>query len=218
MKDNNINILATGSRGNCVILFNKFIIDVGISQKDITKYMKCDKPNIKHALITHSHSDHYRTNIISYLNKKYNIKTIIPTIDIKNFHNLHEVKHCIKRYDIDKPILLDKYNIEMYPLQHGILTTVCYVFTDICGVKTLYATDFEDINQLPDEYFDNIYIEGNYDERKAREIFQKGSREEINRVKMNFRHCSVQKAMSYIRTHLKTGGRYILLHPSSQFL
>lgn len=48
-----INIISTGSHGNCVIINNELMIDCGVSKKMILDNV--DPSNIKLMLITHHH-------------------------------------------------------------------------------------------------------------------------------------------------------------------
>ena len=62
----NYKILATGSTGNCIILEDEIVLDVGVSFKELKPYYK----NLKAVFISHEHSDHFKKSTIKTLAKE----------------------------------------------------------------------------------------------------------------------------------------------------
>ena len=56
-------VISTGSKGNCVIIGDKVMVDCGVSYKAIKPYVK----GLQLVLLTHKHSDHIRPSTIRRL-------------------------------------------------------------------------------------------------------------------------------------------------------
>ena len=57
------NIIATGSKGNAVVIDQKILIDCGVSFKALSKVYRA----LKLVLLTHIHSDHFQPTTLRLL-------------------------------------------------------------------------------------------------------------------------------------------------------
>ncbi|MFA5407984.1 MAG: MBL fold metallo-hydrolase, partial [Bacilli bacterium] len=62
----NYNIIATGSRGNAVVIEEDILIDCGVSFRKLKDYYK----QFKIVLLTHIHADHFNKTTIKTLAKE----------------------------------------------------------------------------------------------------------------------------------------------------
>ena len=56
-------IVSTGSKGNCVVIGGKVMVDIGVSYKAIKPYIK----DLQLVLLTHAHGDHIKPSTIRKL-------------------------------------------------------------------------------------------------------------------------------------------------------
>ena len=72
-----VQILATGSGGNCVLVDGKILIDAGISVKLFQSYGIVPE-QLSALIITHRHGDHMKTPLVRYL-LNAGVKAYLPS-------------------------------------------------------------------------------------------------------------------------------------------
>lgn len=173
-----VDIVSTGSEGNCVVINDEIMIDAGISKKKIKEY-GIDLDKIKYLFITHRHSDHANLATIRYFITN-NVEVHVPfsvraklmnenRIKVNNYPNLIIHEGFNNDYGIHR-YTCGTYNITLYPTKHyDIINYAIIIERD--NQRLLYATDLQTVE--PTEIseglsnlgtFNTIIMEGNYDE------------------------------------------------------
>lgn len=168
-----VQILASGSDGNCVCLDHTILIDAGITSK---AYNDWDiHPTA--CLITHRHADHMKpplirallaTGVICYLPE-----SAILLLQEENITK-PELYARIKEIQANIPIQIGNIRITPIPEKHYDLVNYAFV-VEKDGDRLLYATDLDTLERsdmgdglLHLGQFDTIMLEGNYDENYLR--------------------------------------------------
>ena len=168
-----INIVHTGSKGNCVIIDNKIMIDVGRSYRELEPLLS----DMEVIFVTHRHGDHLNPAVINQMTKKmpwkvngnlYMNEDVLEKVKShKNLTNLiFPSNHIIDSNTVLDLVIDDKkYNFRTFNLYHDV-PNQGFVITNELGEKLIYATDTSSLQDAPNEKYDYILIEGNYDEDK----------------------------------------------------
>lgn len=141
-----INVLSTGSKGNCAILDNgksKIMIDCGLKFEEITTHKAFGKfADYEQVIITHSHKDHSRS--------LKDFSKYIDFIDTDNKVN----------------IVYDFVNWKIFPfeVQHNVKCYGYLIKDKVSNTNILWATDFNAIPIVDGVKIDIACLECNYDE------------------------------------------------------
>lgn len=202
----NYEIIATGSKGNSVII-EDIMIDCGVPFQKIKDKLY----DVRVLLLTHIHSDHVNPRTLSSINR------LFPHIEI--FGN-YEV--CQQFPDNDIRIINAGYEFkaghyDMMPFEclHDVLT---YGFTWRIGEKlVLYATDTCSMEFAPVDKYDAIFIESNHDEKKL-EMAMNNVKGGYNPYVSGKRHLSTQMARQFYYVNRKDrDALFVELHQSGRF-
>ena len=132
----NYNIISSSSKGNCIIVEDILMLDVGVRYSKIKKYLS----KVKLIFISHSHQDHLLPSTIKKI--AYNYPTIKFIAGSKfviqnlvlfgvNEKNIFPLK-CHKKYD------LGLLKVKLEPLEHD---TPNYALKwELNGKKGIYKT------------------------------------------------------------------------------
>ena len=169
----NIEIVGTGSKGNCIVLDDEIVIDVGLPFTTL----KSKLLTASAILITHRHGDHLKLPNINQLVierpwfVKYRVYTNQNVVD-----KIHETKN-LTNVTIDENNIIGEnsaftikgksqtYKVKTFKLVHDV-PNQGFVIENENGETLIYATDTETMEFAPNEKFDYILVEGNYDEDK----------------------------------------------------
>ena len=220
-----IDIIGTGSSGNCVVIDNSIVIDCGLPIKKIGQTVI----NADALFITHRHSDHLNLSILHHLYRKAPWKltqSLYTNADVEKkiiadrsprFEPTLNQQHI---YDQHSNIQITaggrQYAVQMFPLHHDV-ENEGFVFTRDDGKKLIYATDTNSIADAPSEKFDAIMLEGNFDEDKIIDYLKSDDFNERFRAMRNMRHLSVQQFENFVSTHAKSQAEIYQLHESGTF-
>ena len=154
-----INVLESGSLGNCTILTdknnNQLILDCGIIYKNISKKIN-DFMKLDGVLITHEHSDH----------KKSMSKFEDCGIDV--FSPMHN------NVKANEMIYLNNWKILPMKLSHNVECFGYVVVSNVENKKFVYITDTTFIPKLKLNTIDCLMIEVNYDKNVIDEYINDG--------------------------------------------
>jgi phosphoribosyl 1,2-cyclic phosphodiesterase len=168
-----VNIVHTGSKGNCVIIDKKIMIDVGRSYRELEPLLS----DMEVIFVTHRHGDHLNPAVINQMTKKmpwkvngnlYMNKDVLEKVKShKNLTNLIFPSDHIIDSNTTLNLVIDnkKYSFCTFNLYHDV-PNQGFVITNELGEKLIYATDTSSLQDAPNEKYDYILIEGNYDEDK----------------------------------------------------
>lgn len=175
-----INIIGTGSSGNCIVINDELVIDIGLSYSTLKGVL--DNPNTAAIFVTHRHIDHLQPSNINQLriNRpwaiKYKLYTNANVLDkiretktLANFNVGNPGKQIIDEHSqFEIKTKNHTYNIQTFKLVHDV-PNQGFVIKNELGESLIYATDTETMEYAPNEKFDYILVEGNYDEDKVNE-------------------------------------------------
>lgn len=175
-----INIIGTGSSGNCIVINDELVIDIGLSYSTLKDVL--DNPKTKAIFVTHRHIDHLQPSNINQLriNRPWAIKYKLYT-NANVLEKIRENKN-LTSFNVGNPNkqIIDEhsefeiksekhhYKIRTFKLVHDV-PNQGFVITNELGESLVYATDTETMEYAPNEKFDYILVEGNYDEDKVNE-------------------------------------------------
>ncbi|WP_264737281.1 MBL fold metallo-hydrolase [Cytobacillus firmus] len=156
-----IDILASGSGGNCIALRSgetTILIDAGIAKTKIEKKLLdvgIRPDSIKAIFITHAHADHIKGAVIA---NKYNIPVFAAEGEWKGIVGVSE---DLKRpFKAGTDINIEDYFIESFHTFHDAMDPVGYAVHDENGFKCSICLDTGHVDQtmLSAMEYSNVYI------------------------------------------------------------
>lgn len=214
------NIVATGSKGNCVIYSDSnsstnFMVDLGIPFKDVEIYLK----EMDMILLTHKHGDHFDKATITRIGREYpNIILVVPD------HMVEEVKelnYAGQTFVIEtgRKFKYSSIIIETVNLFHDV-PNVGYKIITTDNFKLIHATDTGSILHVKAKNYDLYAIEFNYKEQDLEEKIQKKINDGLfaYEIRSKENHLSFDQADSWIESQRKKDSKVIKLHISSTYL
>lgn len=203
-------VISTGSKGNCVIIGGKVMVDCGVSYKAIKLYVK----DLQLVLLSHNHFDHLKPSTIRKLQEER------PTLRFGcGKWLLPSVLACgVPKWRIDvyipntKTRYTDNLQLIMIPLKHNVSN--CGYKLYLNGEKIFYATDCNNLDGIEAPNYDLYMIEANYEDE---EIQQRIADKEANgqyvyEYQVLNNHLSKQKADKFIGENAGANSRFVYLH------
>lgn len=220
-----INILCTGSSGNCSIVDKHIMIDCGIKKsKFIELFDELDA-----LFITHRHSDHMSVPILNWLYTKHyewfldhvymnqdtinaftSSSKVIFTLPLQRMHILEQNQKGVFA------TRTSQYAFETFPLSHDV-ENQGFIFTNVHDKSLVWATDTRTLEHCPHRKFDVICCEGNYDEDKLYIDLVSDDFATQFRATRNLRHLSVQAFENFVHEHSHKNTQVYQLHESHDF-
>lgn len=207
MRTLNIQIIGSGSKGNCIKFDDSILLDAGLSFSKIKDHVD----GVKIVLLTHFHTDHYS-----------------PTT-IRKLHIADEkIKFCcgdfLKKHLTD--IGIQEKNIAILEpgkvyRKDGIIFSPVNLFHDVQNVgyrlikgdyKHFHATDTFSLDGITAKNYDSATIEANHCLDAALKIIEEST--EFTHMKRTIKtHLSVEKSIDFIKkNNIK---KYIPVHIGS---
>ena len=203
-------VISTGSKGNCVIIGGKVMVDCGVSWKAIKPYVK----DLQLVLLSHEHSDHIKPSTIRKLQEER------PTLRFGcGKWLLTSVLACgvsKRRIDIYTPNIKNRYTDDlqliMTPLKHNVSNCGYRIFLD--GEKVFYATDCNNLDGIEAKNYDLYMIEANYEDAEIQERIaeKEAAGQYVYEYQVLQNHLSKQKADNFIAENAGINSRYVYLH------
>ena len=181
MTDFDINIISTGSQGNCVVVDDIIMLDAGITRKKIED-SGYNLDNLKMLFVSHKHSDHANMPMIRYAIAKHHYdkersNVLVHDIEV---HIPEDVYIKLKEQEENRKVEpMDLTYQPLHPQKHHDIINYGFVIEkteDNKTIRMLYVTDLDTVeptNVGPGltslGMFDTIVMEGNYDEIWLRE-------------------------------------------------
>lgn len=219
-----VNVLGTGSSGNCIVIDESFMIDCGLNFKVTKDYLS----TVSAVFITHEHGDHL--NIAALKNIA---KTRPALIENRLFVNESTLKRLenkggefVAKMVSPKNIIDEnwereiklggrEYHVRTYPLYHDVQNQG-FVFTNDRNETLIHATDTQSMRDAPAGLYDFLLVEGNWDEDKTLEMMSSHDAGERFRALRNMRHLSVQAFERFVRSHSHENSKILQLHESME--
>lgn len=202
-------IIASGSRGNAVIIENSIMIDCGVPMSRLREQVR----GLKLVLLTHEHKDHLNPSTVKTLAFER------PSLRFSCGEWLVKILvDCgVKKSNIDVLQGGRRYGfgiceVEPFELRHSVRNIGYKLF--IRGKKLIYATDTSSLDGVTAKDFDVYMIEANHTEREIAERIASKLRngEYSYEFKARENHLSLEKSLDFIYNNIGQNGKYIFLH------
>lgn len=208
MEELDYKVIASGSKGNCVVIGN-VMVDCGVPYKKVKEYLY----DIDVLLYTHAHGDHFREATFKRIRKEF------PNISIAANETLWEVANTdfdvlIKDY---KPFEAGGLTFTPFP---GIHDVEVHGFDWYVGdLHIIYMTDSNTLEYAPcKDKYDYCFIESNHDEKKLQAAFRKSKSYGYNAYSSGKRHLSTHDSKKfYLLNRRSKESEWIELHKSERF-
>lgn len=181
-----INVIASGSDGNCSIVNSSVMLDAGISLKAIQKALNYDLPS--YALVTHEHSDHANFNTIKeLLLRGVDVFMTAGTADALGLN------HCYNLHFMDwLPVNVGEYTFTAIPIQHDAAQPAAFSI-NYGDERLLYLTDAKDVPIYGD--FTHMIIESNFFESSLKS----STIDDKQRQRIFNNHLSFERLARYLK-------------------
>ena len=210
-----VNIVASGSAGNCEIYFKRIAVDMGICFEKINPYIK----DLQIVLTSHEHSDHLNMQTINKLAFER------PTLRFAIGSHLKEHFACIKNVDvceIGKVYDYGSFKISPVMLYHDCQNIGWRIFIKRQNgeyYKIFRATDTKTLSGIEAKGYDLYALEHSYDETIIHETIKskKEKGEYAYETGVINSHLSEQQARDFIYRNKGENSHIIRLHEHSIF-
>lgn len=216
-----VDIVATGSSGNMIVIDDVIVIDFGVKYSTFIE----NAPNVEHIFVSHQHTDHINYNTVSRLYRHY------PALVRNGLHlNTGTADLVNERKPLDGLVLQPSlgshsefdietsrgvYHIETFPLVHDV-ENQGFMLTNEDGYTLVHATDTATMRYCPDRKFDVLLVEGNWDEEILVDSLT-ADIDSVMRATRNLRHLSSQSCLSFMKAHKYDDSLCMQLHESGAF-
>lgn len=202
-------IIATGSKGNAVVLNDYILVDCGVPFKKL----KDNYRDLKIVLLTHIHSDHFNRSTIRRLARDR------PTLRfgccswlVADLLKCGVSKRNIDVYEIGKVYDYKAFKVSPIKLYHDVPQCGYRIFAD--GKKAMYATDTAHLQGISAKGYDLYLLEANYEQSELQERIR--AKEEnggyIYEYNIPDRHLSKEQADEFIFENMGANSKYVYLH------
>lgn len=204
----NYNILATGSKGNCIIVENRLALDIGVSFK---KLEGCYR-SLELVFISHCHTDHINKTAVRKLAvKRPSLRFAVGPWMID------ELAGIVDRENID--ILLSNhktsYNefcVAPIKLYHDVPNFGLRFYFD--NERGIYIVDTHTVDGIKAKEYDLYLVESNYDDDELNERIR--AKEERGEYCYEYRvpksHLSKKQAEAFIEQNKKENSEVVFIH------
>lgn len=211
------NIIGSSSKGNCIVVEDVLMLDIGLSYSKIKKYLN----KVKLVFVSHVHKDHLLPSSVKTLAYNYPTIKFITGSNIVveklvecgvNKKNIYVLKSG-KKYD------LGLLKVKLDELYHD---TPNYALKwELNGKKGIYAVDTCRMNHIQAKNYDLFLVESNYNEelleQHIQECIENNDDENklyyLNRVKST--HLSDTKCNDFLLENMGNNSIYEKIHQSS---
>lgn len=194
-----IQVLSSGSKGNCYLLFDSrgkcLIIDLGISwKKGILPGLKYDLSNVVCSLVSHDHISDHTKSIIECMHNG------IPVYGNNDVCEKYEKCNLIDKY-----LIIDGFTIQTFELVHN-KPNNAFIIDTIDGIRVLYCTDTKYIPKIV-RNVNVAMIECNYDDGVIIDNMMEGI---DNNSQPEYHQC-LNNCINYLKYIYSPSLQYILL-------
>lgn len=206
------NIIATGSKGNAIVINNNILIDCGVPYKALNDVYR----DLTIVLLTHIHSDHFKASTVKKLASER------PTLRFACGEWLvPALVGCgVAKDKIDVLSANTKYNygsFEIIPetLTHNVSNFGWHIF--IGDKKIFYATDTGNLNGIEAKGYDLYMVECNYEQEEIEERIKEkeANGEYVYEYEVFANHLEKKQTDEFILANIGEKSEYVYLHEHS---
>ena len=209
MAEIDVNIIQTGSSGNCLILNHTLALDMGVTWKKVAPYSK----TLKLVFASHEHGDHFKAGTIRALaRERPSLRFCGGPWMISRFlaagvpaANL-DVAEANKRYDYGA------FQIEPVELHHNVPNYGLRIFAG--EKKAIYIVDTGSVSTIEAKGYDLYLLERNHSraEIEARIAAKHAAGEFAYEEAAMRNHLSEEQALEWLAENMGPESRYVFLH------
>ena len=187
MSDGLLKVIGTGSRGNCLAVYDSrgkyILLDVGISMKNILKGVNYNTHDCVAAFVSHVHQDHSKAIDDC-------IKYAIPVYANEEVFKKYPKCNLIDRLNVGN---FSGFQVHTFGVAHDVQNNA-FVIDTIDGIRILYATDMSSV-QWCSKNVNYAVIECNYSEE---DLIYNIIEDEESRSKY-YNHFELNKCIHYLK-------------------
>ncbi|MFR8401713.1 MAG: MBL fold metallo-hydrolase [Faecalibacterium prausnitzii] len=203
------NIIATGSKGNAVVIEHEILIDCGVPFKALAAEWK----TLKLVLLTHIHCDHFQPSTLRLLAS--NRPTLRFACCDWLCKPLVDAGVPISQIDVLTPGTMYGYGIcNVIPnmVKHNVPNCGWKVW--LPAGKLFYCTDMNNLNGIAAPNYDLYMVEANYEDEEiqAKIAEKKLTGEYIYEKRVLRDHMSVAKINDWLYANMGSNSAYIYMH------
>jgi len=204
------NIIATGSKGNAVVINKSILIDCGVPFKALREAYK----DLKLVLLTHMHFDHFNKSTIKRLaQERPTLRFATPEWLVEDLVNCGVDKRNIDVAKMGKPLIYGRFPIvEAESLPHNVPNCAWHIM--IGAERVFYATDCNSLDHITANHYDLYLVEANHTEADITErIRQKQEAgEHCYEWDVLQNHLSKEKTDAWLYENMGVNSKYVYLH------
>lgn len=208
-------VIATGSKGNAVVINNSILIDCGVPFKALEPVKK----DLKLVLLTHVHGDHFKPRTVRALHKERPTLRfgccewmVGPLLEAGVDKRVIDVfDHTIQALAMYGPYL----SIRPEPLVHDVQNCGYHIWTmNGKRERLFYATDTATLDGVEAQGYDLYLIEANHtrEELEARAQAKLEAGEFAYEYRAAANHLSQEQALDWLTKNMGPNSRYAFLH------
>lgn len=206
-------VIATGSKGNCVVLENQIAVDMGVPYKKIEPYAK----RLKLVLLTHQHGDHFNKATLRRLAEER------PTLRFACCSWLGPLLVMagvpLGQIDILQPGEAYDYklfSVKPFLVKHDVPN--CGWKIIFPNGKIFYCTDMNNLDGITAKNYDLYMVEANYEDKEIQDRIanKKVDGKYVYERKVLQNHMSEKKAIDWLYSNMGQQSKYVLLHGHQQ--
>ncbi|MDL2318200.1 MBL fold metallo-hydrolase [Eubacteriales bacterium OttesenSCG-928-A19] len=203
-------VIATGSKGNAVVLEKTILVDAGVPFKALQRHYRA----LQLVLLSHSHGDHFKPSTVRKLAAER------PSLRFGGCEWMARLlidsgvdKRNIDVYEPRREYGYGRFAVEPFPLVHDV-PNCGYKIAFADGRKLVYATDTNEIKHVEAKGYDLYLLEANYGQDELVErIREKQARGEYcHEYGALNNHLSREKADDWLYSNMGSNSRYVYLH------
>lgn len=204
-----VNILSSGSSGNCTILNGRIAIDMGVAFRNIKPYAY----DLEIVLLTHRHMDHFRRETVSRVCAGYGAIFGVPDYLVDEVDKIGVKPAQTREMNAGGEYRFDGFTVCPVLLKHDIPNQGYKIHFD-SGERVFYATDTGSLDGIVAKNYDLYLVEANYTEKELRRrIWEKeveGKYCYEYSVRRN--HLSKEACDAWLYSQMGSRSRYIYMH------
>ena len=204
-----LDVLQTGSSGNCLILSDVLALDMGVTYKTVAPYVR----SLQLVFVGHEHGDHFKASTIRTLARnRPSLRFCGGPWMISRFLSAGVSKANIDVLEAGKRYDYGAFQIEPVPLFHNVPNFGLKIY--MSGKKAIYIVDTGSVDGIEAKDFDLILLEANHRraEIEARIAAKQAAGEFAYELEACRNHLSYEQAMDWLAANMGPESRYVLLH------
>ena len=201
------NVIATGSKGNAVLLYDSILVDCGVPFTKLSNYLN----GLQIVLLTHHHADHFNISTI----KK--IARLRPALRFAAPSWMAEMLRKVGIYNIDEArdgewLDYGFMRIMQQSIPHDVQNCAWHI---VKGTeKIIYATDCGSLDGVSAPNYSLYLIEANYvtQELEARQAAKLAAGKFSYESRAAASHLSKEQAQEWVESQAGVNSKVIYLH------